>query len=154
IASIQSLCRVSGREAWAVTTHFHFSFTIYHRAVQRISIHSENRKAPLRIKLDLPERRYFDSASWIDSLTVSGGPAAAREIITDGEGQHDEQPEYARDDDHLCQARAPSHVHEDQDDRRRFDHGDGQRHDGVERSPGFLQIELSHVHRQPRHYQQ
>src|SRR5262245_24060973 len=88
---------------------------------------SENRKAPLRINSDLPERRKFDSASWIDSRTVSGRPAAARDVIADGEGQHDEQPEYARDDDHLRQTRTPAHVHEDQYDRRRFDHGDGQR---------------------------
>src|SRR5215813_7601973 len=90
------------------------------------------RKAPLRIDSDPVERREFNSALSPVSLTMSERPAAAREVIADCERQHDEQPEHSRYDNYLCQARTPAHVHEDQHDRRRLDHGDGQRDDSVE----------------------
>src|SRR5215475_11938905 len=114
------------------------TFNVSMAARTEVISNGKRRSGPLSIRLSganstrLCDRRLSIRAE-------AGRPAAARDVIADGERQHDEQPEYSRYDDHLRQARTPAHVHEDQHDSRRLDDGDGQRDESVEHAPDMLE---------------
>src|ERR1051325_1052693 len=65
------------------------------------------------------------SSSWICE------PAAA-EVVAEGQGEEDQEPEEAGSDDDPCQARAIANVHEVEYDECGLDTGDGQSHNCVQ----------------------
>src|SRR4051812_21942609 len=71
-------------------------------------------------------------------------PPWSRQVVAHRQHQQDAEPEDAADHHRPCQPAAVLHMHEEQDDERRLEDGDGQRGDRVERA----EIQKGDLHRQ------
>src|SRR5882724_9713066 len=78
---------------------------------------------------------------------------SAEEVVAHGDSEHDPEPEESGHYYHLREPGAVLHVHEEQYHQHRLGHGDGQRHQRVQRESGvelLFHIELRGVIRGDR----